>query len=443
MSLDTPAKNSASLRTVTFGLLGVCLCATSALSQSLNSGADQDLLRSEALTAVTTRADREGFYYGAQLSGVYDSNLFLDASGESDLQFVASPWIAYQNAPDGGALLVLSGRYAPFVRTYLENSSLNSLDHSGSASLKYDGSRASLSANAGYSRLSQANRFAAGRIDNEIFSVGAAGDYEISQLTSLNARASFGLSNQGLAETRTTTLELSGFWHATPLVRVGPTVRYSHRDGGNLNEVESTGLLLTTEYRASDLMQVRASGGVERASFTGGGDETGFTGSLSATYAAPDRPWSLDGEVRYGQVQQLTAANRAGAGGDAQVSGRFSLNYDLPELWSASLTAGYESLPSPATAGQSFDELSFGASVTRVLASGSLQGGVLLGFSDPEAPSALGPGGGGDFFSAHLGHRIRLWDDRISIDSTLRFSNNRGQRDWTRWQLSTGVSAAF
>ena len=46
-------------------------------------------------------------------------------------------------------------------------------------------------------------------------------------------------------------------------------------------------------------------------------------------------------------------------------------------------------------------------------------------------------------YSFYLNHQIPILDDRVTLDSAIRYSDNSGGREWSRLQISSGFNYTF
>lgn len=363
---------------------------------------DNSLLPSEVLDGV-----KGGFYLGVDGNITYDSNFFItDDYNSSELTTILAPWIVYRTDPEGGAEFSIDVRYSPAFRTYLENSDLTGVDHTGGISLKFEGARTQVSIYADYAEVSMSDRIAGGFIEGSIFNYGINGSYQLAPRTSLLASWSASQSDYdtgGRSGADVYTSELAGLWDATERLRFGPALRHTLTESDSTGERDAIAVLAKARYQWGEKLILVASGGVEfsKNSRQGGGREAGLTGAFSADYRLSDR-WTLRGALRYATV------------------------------------------PSPNDVNLLVNDLSFTAGVIRYFGSSSLEYGFGVGSSEYEAVGVIAGGRRDDeYFSSHLTYRRKLFADRASFDTSLRCSTNDGQKDWSQWQLSTGLSVEF
>lgn len=392
--------------------------------------------------------DGEGFVFGLGLSGVYDSNLYLSESDEiDDFSLLLSPSVRYSSAPPGGALWILNASYAPVIRRYLDQDDLDGLDHAAQVALGYDGPVTRFSTNAGYSRAQQANRFIGGQTETEQHSLAFSAGHILSGLTSLAMDFSHSTSETtgfSGSEVETTVASVSVLWDATPLVKVGPTMRFSQRTSGSLGDSESIGLLATVDYALTGVTKLGASAGLETVSATRDGDSgTSFTGGISLSYRPPDLPWSASAELAYGGVRQASAGSRYGGGGDSPISGSVSVSYTIGQFWVVAAGLRYESFPSPGGEAYSINDFSGTFSVARELGTGSVKGSLSVGESEFEGVDGAPERENQDNMEVSLAHQTQVLDERASLQTALSYSENGGDRDYSRWQLTMGLRYEF
>lgn len=348
-----------------------------------------------------------GLYLGVDGNVTYDSNFFIDQDyTRSELTTSIAPWVVYRTDPEGGAEFSFDARYSPVFRTYLENSDLTGVDHTGSISLKFAGARTNLAIHADYAEVSMADRIAGGFIQGSIFNYGINGSYQLAPRTSLLASWSASMSDYdsgGRTGADVYTSEIAGLWDATERFRFGPALRHSMTESDTTGERDAIAVLIKTRYQWGEKIILAASGGVEFAknSRLGGGRESGLTGAFSADYKLSD-DWTVRGAMRYATV------------------------------------------PSPNNLNLLVNDLSFNASIVRYFGVSSLEFGFGFGTSEyEEVGRVLVSRQDDEYLSTYLAYRRKLFADRATFDASIRCSTNEGQKDWSQWQLSTGMSVDF
>ncbi|MCW1887010.1 hypothetical protein OKA04_19885 [Luteolibacter flavescens] len=349
-----------------------------------------------------------GFEFGLGASLTYDSNLFLtDDYTRSDLHAAVTPSVTYRTDPDGGAEFSLEARYAPTFLAYLDNEDLNSVNHAGGITLKYAATRTAFQAYADYAEVSSSDRLVGGFIEGSILSYGISGSYQLGPRTALLAGWSASQSEYDAgarAGVDVYTSEVGGLWDATERLRIGPSLTYTLSESDATGERDAIALLVKARYQWGERMTLDAAGGLEYAknSRSNDGWEPGFTGRLAA-------------------------------------------DYRLGEYWSLRAGARYSTVPSPNTLNYVVNDLSFTTSAVRHFERSSLEIGVGVSFSDYESVGVIAAATreDDDFTNAYITYRRDLYADRVKLETTVRCGRNDGQRDWSQWQISTGISVSF
>jgi hypothetical protein len=348
-----------------------------------------------------------GFYFGVYTSASYDSNFFLDDDyTESELTGTVAPWITYRTDPEGSAKYSFEAKYSPAFRAYWNNSDLNGVDHSGSLAFKYKGSRTTLTLFADYTEVSSADRLSGSFVQGSIFNYGIKGTYQVAPRTSLQAAwtaSSSEYDSGGRSGADVYTTQIAGLWEATERIQIGPSLRYTLTESDNTGERDAIAALLKVRYQWGERFFFDAAAGVEFAknSRQGGGRDAGPAGGLEVQYLISER-WTWKGSVNYATV------------------------------------------PSPVNANYVVDDFSLFTALVRHFDRGSLEAGVGISFSDYESVGAVTTFREDDqFFHAYLTYRRKLFQDRVSWESSLRYAANDGQKDWSQVQLTTGIGIEF
>jgi hypothetical protein len=348
-----------------------------------------------------------GFYFGLNTSATYDSNFYLtDDYSQSELTAVVAPWASYRSDPEGGARFSLEASYSPVFSAYVENTDLNGVDHSGRVALNYDGGRASGTLYADYAEVSSADRLTGGFVEASILNYGIKGSYELGPRTTLYAAWDASMSDyQTAGETGADVYsgELAGLWEASERLRIGPALRYSVTESDTTGTRDALSVLMKVRYKSGQRLTFAGSGGLEfeKNSRSGGDWDPSLTGGLSADYLLNDR-WTFRSALRYATV------------------------------------------PSPNNVNYQVNDLSFTASMIRQFDRASLEFGLGWSFSDYEEVGVVVANQQDDeYFTAYLAYRRQIFSDRLSFDTSVRCSTNDGQKNWTQWQISTGLRLEY
>jgi hypothetical protein len=346
---------------------------------------------------------------GLSLSGAasYDSNINLSSEGgeEDDVIFSLTPSIFYTSDPEGGAMWVAAAYYAPSYQTYMEQRELGRLNHSGGVSLRTSGARTTLSGFFNLAQASGADRLTEGYSEATILTTGLAATYELAPRTSVFARFSYGTSSYATDQEGSDrhSLQVGGRWAATELLKIGPALRYSRVVSDGTGTRTAIGALMHVSYVASERMDLSCSFGFE-------------------------------------------AVENSRSSGSSQVraTGDLRLSYMIDERWSSRASIRYANVPSPASRNYLVNDLTFQAALTRTLTYGSLSAGASYGIEEYQE---VGPVSrelrSEDFMSVFLSYQRPVLDDRAGFFSSINYSRSEGNREWSRWMLSTGLSIQF
>jgi hypothetical protein len=348
-----------------------------------------------------------GFDYGIGANVTYDSNFFLsDDYPKSELYSDISPWITYRTDPEGGAAFSFEAHYSPSYVAYVNNEDLNAFNQSGGASFTYAATRTTFTAYFDYAEVSMADRFVGGFIEGSIFSYGISGSYQLAPRTSILAgwsasQSDYSSGARSGADVYTT--EVAGLWDATERLRIGPSVTYSTTESDTTGEREAIAVLVKSRYKWGERILLDAALGVEYAdnSRSNDGWEPGFTGRISASY-------------------------------------------EFSELWSFRAGMRYSTVPSPNNLNYLVNDLSFTSAIVRNFDRSSLELGLGISFSDYEAVGVTaGARDDDEFMNAYLAYKRQLYSERLHFAAALRCARNQGQKDWSQWQLTTGITLDF
>ena len=392
----------------------------------------------------------QGFRFGLGIQANYDSNIRLDETDEDEDFFVAlAPSFEYRSAPEGVPGLVTL-RYEPFIRKYVDDDSLDSIDHSASLAVSFDGSRSQFRALVDYDRFASSNTIVQDVADSERFTLSLSGLYEVNDRNTFRAVWDYSIRDLSSDVTASTddevsSIELSWDWQATPNLSLGPSVRYADSDSDSFGDSESLGVTLQADYRSPLLDKWRFNGeaGIESVDNVFGSDES-FIGGFGLTYLQSET-WSFRGNLEYQTITELAGFDLEGAsGGDARLTGRLSVIY-RPEdsLWSGNLNASYRTLPSPGSAGQTADSFRINAQATRALGIARLTLGASLNqnnFSIADDDTVRE-----DDTTTRLFVRYNrpVLQERAAFNTSVQWARNSGATDWTRVQVSSGLFFSF
>ena len=362
-----------------------------------------------------------GLSYGAGLASTYVSNVLLSEDDpESDVFFSVSPTLSYTSDPEGGAEVALSANYAPAASASLNNSDFNSFDQSGNVSLIISGSRTTISAFAGISQVSGADSLAVskGFFTGTAISLGLQAGYQLAPRTSVSAGVSSAITDYGDGSASESSgggsavgfngysFNLAASWAATARFSFGPSLNYSVSNSDNTGVINSWGLSAVGSYKVSEKINVAASIGGQYSDYSEAGAQLGLspTGSLNA-------------------------------------------NYQIDELWSWSSNIQSGLTPSPTKRNYVINGWSISSNLSRQLLIGSVGLGISMDFSNFERAGVTGnpkiPLASQQNIGLTLNYSRPLFRDRVGFTSSLRYTTNYGDFEYSQLQLNAGLSMAF
>lgn len=418
---------------------------------------DDDILQGELLGGgLLSPLDRQGFRFGIGVQTIYDSNIYAeDEDEDSDISLVVSPSVEYRSAPAGVPGQVML-RYTPFIRLYLDETDLNTVDHSASGTVSFDGPRGSFTVSADYGRFQNVNQYDGGLRETESGSLRASASYQLASRTSLEGSFSARTTTDdgvdgsqggggGSNDQDSLQFQVAAYWQATAKTRFGPSVRYSKSDSDSIGDRDALAFLVVADYVPRDELSFYGSLGVER---TGGDadfdeDDTSMTGSFGFDYRPIDRI-VLGADLSYQAIPAGSSRVSRSGGGKQSFTGGVSLGYTPNPDWAFGLDYSADAFPSVDSANYSIGEQSVGGTVTRQLPEGSLGLSGRLGFSDYERTgTATASRDRQDFRSLSLRYQRPMFAERGSFHSAVQWSDNSGDRDWDRWLLTLGMDLQF
>lgn len=334
----------------------------------------------------------------------YTSNASLAAGGDSDLILSFNPAAYYTTDPEGGARYVIAAYYAPSYQHYFEDSSRGGFNQNGGVSFSTSGARARVGAFFNVAQSSGADRITGGYTEASIFSGGLSASYQVaprtkvwSSLTAAHSDYSTGGEGSDIYSA-----ELGADWAATERLSIGPSLRYNRAESETTGVRSATGLLFNASYEATERIKLRASIGAEVV------DHSRLSGSS-----------------------------------DPSLTGDFSLEYRLNELWSTSASIRYANIPAPRDAGYVVNDLSINAAVSRALLRGSISAGAGYGISSYErVDPAAAVRGDDESLNLFLTYSRPLPWERVNFFSSVSYSRSFS-RDWSQWGVSTGLNITF
>jgi hypothetical protein len=271
-------------------------------------------------------ADEQSLNWNFGLSTLYDSNVRQGndtAARPNESDFSLTPnlnlnYLRKSSLWQFGSQARLSYQY------FLENDDFNQPNYSLGLFGGYQSTRLVASFSSDLSSSSGFNRFTGSFIEQLSYSTGILASYRLSGKTSFLAswnQQNIESETTGFEDTSSTTLGLSALWRVTPLINIGPGMRYGLRSGGNANgDFTVLGPTFRFDYQLATRVKLRSSVGVDFSESPDNDDERLMNWSLSLDYERSSL-WGLG----LSMIQDTQATFITGGGFDQTSS--YRLNY--------------------------------------------------------------------------------------------------------------------
>lgn len=377
-----------------------------------------------------------GFGLGLGLSTTYNSNVLLSENDpESAVSMNFSAPLSYTSDPEGGAPMVITATYAPSASVYFDNSDFNSIDQSGSLGIIYSASRTTISAFAGVSQNSGADSLVAsqGFFTGTAVSLGLQVGYQLAPRTSISAGLSTSITDYGAGSFGSSgnpsfsgnlgnpndsgnsavgfssyTATLGASWAATERFSFGPNLSYSTSVSDSVDDFNTWGFSMVGNYKASERIQVSATMGFAYTEFS-----------------------------------------EADASSDISPTGSLNASYQIDELWALSTSIQSGISPSPSGSNYVINGWSVSSNLSRQLLVGSAGIGLLMDFSNYQSAGPTGVFQANQenqqniAFLLNYSRPLPLFNDRLGFTSSLIYTMNYGDFEYTQVQVNAGLNLAF
>ncbi|MES2660437.1 MAG: hypothetical protein V4689_17565 [Verrucomicrobiota bacterium] len=348
-----------------------------------------------------------GMAYGVGVETVYDSNLFLSEDDpESELSTSLSPWLSYKTDPEGGARFSLTANYHPVLNAYINNSDLNSVDQSGDISMRLEGAKTAITAYLRLTEVSGTDRLTGQFVNGTLWNSGVAASYQVAPRTSVSTSWAAAMSDYGtssLVGANIYTGQIGGYWAATERFSFGPGVRYIYTESDNTGSRDAWALYMQAQYRVGERIQI--------------------IGSLGFEYAQSSR-----------DNEESTLG----------LTGNFTANYAISDLWGWTSSIVYVTVPSPTDTNYVVNNLSITTGLDRNLLRATVGVGVDLNISYYESVGTVATNlGNEESVGTYISYRRKLFSERLDFESRIRYATNNGQVDWNQVQVMAGLDIQF
>jgi hypothetical protein len=240
----------------------------------------------------------DGFSAGASLSGVYDSNVRQGGGGAGattdDFILSLGGNVGYRTQ---GSEWVAGGSYRASYSEYFDNSSFSGFNHGTSFFAGFQGPKLNAMYNLGIGFDRGANRYYGDFVERTSISQSLSASYRISPKTSIAANMGYSFSSaDGAAygDTQSFSAGLSALWRASPLLQIGPGIRYGLATGQRQPDRHSFGPSLNANYTLTSKISLTSTVGLGFVEYSGrGSNDTSVFASLGANYRASEL-WGMN-----------------------------------------------------------------------------------------------------------------------------------------------------
>jgi hypothetical protein len=234
----------------------------------------------------------DGLSASLTYGGMYDSNLRRGSGGTGvaagdDFMLHVAPMLSYSNPGTDWTVTAAAGlEYSE----YLSNSDIGGLGGSAMVGLGYEGGKVALRGTFGFSREVGGNNrnYDSAAVERDQFNLDLSGSYRLSSKTTIDAGYSYRWDDpeSGFGGTTSSVLRGSLMWRYSPLLRVGPGLRYSHQTGDIQADRDTFGPTLRADYQLTSKVAINSEIGVDFVSFggPGGASDEFFHARLGANY---------------------------------------------------------------------------------------------------------------------------------------------------------------
>lgn len=241
----------------------------------------------------------DGFSYGANLGGTYDSNVTRSPGGsvapiESDFFLTLGGQLKYLSKSSGWTF---GGTAGASYDAYFENADFGGLNYNAKGLVNYEGGPLELSLGSGVSMARGGNSYYSSTFA-EILTTSTAltGRYSLSPKTTLsgNIGQTYTSANADFGDTESFDAGASLLWKYSPLTEFGPGVRYSYRTGSEQTGRSAIGPTLNLNYKLSTKVMLNSRIGVDFPSYEEGGSvDPTFSAAIGLKYEA-SALWGMD-----------------------------------------------------------------------------------------------------------------------------------------------------
>lgn len=231
----------------------------------------------------------DGLAFSASLSGVYDSNVRQGTGGggdEEDFILSLGGSVAYQTQ---GPEWIIGATYRGSYDLYFMDEDLSGYNQGASFIAGYDGAKLKVMYNAGFDIDRGANRYYSSFAERINIRNGITASYRISPKTTINGNVGYSHTeaNEGaFSDIEAFDFGLNALWQATPLLQIGPGVRYTIRTGDIQSQRETFGPTISANYTLSSKLALTSRIGLDFVDDAGGSSGPDVSALIGLNYRA-------------------------------------------------------------------------------------------------------------------------------------------------------------
>lgn len=278
-------------------LLALITIATDARAQDVLADAPRlptGFAQADAVSAAGPQETEIGEFSGSVgLNVMYDSNVTQGSAGgifeeQSDMVIAPSAQASYVIQNSAWRL----GGGANVTRQFFQDrDDFNATNFGFNLFGGYQSEKLVATFTSGMASSAGVNRFAGTFIEQDSYNLGFLGRYRFSTKTSLVAswnQSRTEAQTNGFGDNSSSTFGLSALWQATPLLSIGPGLRYGVRAAADNRDFTVFGPTVSANYQLSTKVKLRSAVGIDSIDSPNGGSNTAVNFSVGLSYNASE-----------------------------------------------------------------------------------------------------------------------------------------------------------
>ena len=406
----------------------------------------------------------EGFNYGIRIRETYNSNPRISEDNASGVFFTSlSPSFSYRSAPRGQAVLVLGASYNPRLNFYHGEGFGDNVDHQFRGTATYEGAKTWLTFGTRFWVTHDSNRLVGDFARDSNLGVSLSVRHEWSPITRFTGQIDYNERENNVSlfgNSSTLSASAAALWEVTPLVQLGPSIRYAAIDSDSTGSFESLGFSLRMDYDYTEKTNLSFTLGGEFVSSDSPGFEDDFSpaASLRVDYDLSDI-WTLRFDAGYEAISIEQLRNRevnqsfqndpfsqnAGSLGSGEQFFASSLNliYAPSDQWEIWTSLRQRKSPSFINDDETVEDLTWSAGARRFFGLSHLALTYSKSNTDFINNSGFGGRAGENYDLIFLTYSHPSLFDEISISTNISHSRNSGGRSFEQTTASVSLGYRF